>query len=121
MISLLFNSVSTSDQNTVSMQIEPKVIEVVSFEVYPGYSKEEAKEALTALNDIIKFYYGFIERITANNNEGKYIDIIYWKDMESAKAAAAELNKNEAASEIFKIIRPETIEMNHFTSFNQFE
>lgn len=120
MINLLFNSVETN-QNPNFTNNKPKVVEVVLFEINAGFTEKEAKKALSSLNDIIKLYYGFIERITAKNENGKYVDIIYWRDINSAKAAATDLVQNEKAVAVFSIIKSKSTQMYHFDTFNQFE
>ncbi|WP_062058411.1 hypothetical protein [Aquimarina longa] len=121
MINLLFNNTIRTNQNPSSISIKSKVVEIVLFDIHSGYSKAAAEKALSSLNDIIKLYYGFIERITASNGEGKYIDIVYWTDMQSAKDAATDIMNSKKATEIFTIINRESIKMYHFNTFNQFE
>ncbi len=121
MVNLLFNCTTKPDLNLSPMRTKQSVIEVVLFETQHGFSKEEVKIALASLNDIMKLYYGFIERTTASNGEGKYIDIVYWTDMKSAKDAAADVLKNQKAAAVFNIIKPESIQMYHFDAFNRFE
>ncbi len=121
MINLLFNCTTTPNQNSKPMKTKTNVVEVVLFEAYQGYSKEEVETALASLNNIVKLYYGFVERTTASNGDGKYIDIVYWTDMKSAKDAATDLAKNPEAAAVFNVIKPESIQMYHFDAFNQFE
>ncbi len=121
MVNLLFNCTTKPDQNLSQMKTKPNVVEVVMFDAYPGYSKNEVQKALASLNDILKLYYGFIERTTASSENGKYIDIVYWTDMKSAKDAAKNVLKNEEAAAVFNIIKPESVQMYHFDTFNQFE
>ncbi|MBW1298062.1 hypothetical protein [Aquimarina litoralis] len=103
------------------MKNKPYTIEVVLFEVNPGYTQEQAQKALTSLNDIVKLYDGFIDRTTASNKDGKYIDLLYWTDIKAAKNAAEDIMKNPKATAIFEIIQPETMQMYHLDVFNQFE
>ncbi len=121
MVNLLFNCTTTPDQNSLQMKTTPNVVEVVLFEANPGYSKQEVEKALASLNDIIKLYYGFVERTTANNGDGKYIDIVYWTDMKSAKDASEDVMKNEKATAVFQVIKSESVQMYHFDAFNQYE
>ncbi len=121
MVNLFFYSNTTPNQNLSHMKTRTAVVEVVLFETNPSYSKSEARKALASLNDIVKMYYGFLERTTASTKEGKYIDIIYWTDMKSAKEAARELMKDEQALKAFEVVRQESIQMFHFDTFNQFE
>ncbi|WP_299253090.1 hypothetical protein [uncultured Aquimarina sp.] len=103
------------------MKNKPYIIEVVSFEANPKYSEEEIKTALISLNDIIKLYDGFIDRITASDENGNYMDLLYWTDMEAAKKAGDDIMKNAKAVAIFEVIKPETMKMYHLDVFNQFE
>ncbi len=121
MVNLLFNCTAKQNQNYSSMKTKPNVVEVVLFEAYAGYSKSEVEIALASLNDIVKLQYGFVERTTASNGDGKYIDIVYWTDMKSAKDASTEVMKNKDAQAAFNVIKPESIQMYHFDAFNQFE
>ncbi|WP_035084087.1 hypothetical protein [Aquimarina latercula] len=103
------------------MKDKPYSIEIVLFEVVPGYSVEQAEKAITSLNDIVKLYDGFIDRTTASNIDGKFIDLLYWTDIKSAKLAGEDIMKNPKALEIFEIIKPESMQMFHMDVFNQFE
>jgi len=121
MISMFLCCSSIFNQKEPRMKNKPYTIEIVRFKGNSKYSENQIQQALTALNDIIKLYPGFIDRITASNQEGIYVDLVYWTDMDSAKEAGDDILKNPKAAEIFKVIRPETIQMHHLTVFNQFE
>lgn len=97
------------------------VLEVVIFEANPKFTEVEVKSAINLLNDIVKSYDGFIKRITANNDQMKYIDLVYWTDMKSAKNAAKSIMENEKAATSFKVIKPDSVAMHHFQTFNQLE
>ncbi|MDY8136120.1 hypothetical protein [Aquimarina sp. 2201CG5-10] len=103
------------------MKNQKSVVEVVVFNSNPDYSKAEVRTALKSLNDVLKLYYGFIERTTASNAAGKFIDIVHWADMKSAKDAAADIIKNPLAAKAFTVIKPESVQMYHFDTFNYFE
>ena len=121
MMSILFNPIVSSQYSHEFPINSLPVIEVVLFETNPEYSIEQVKEALSLLNETIKLYKGFIERITASNNEGKYIDILYWKDMECAKQAAEDIIKHPMAIQAFKVIKPESVQILRYESFNSFQ
>ncbi len=120
MVNLLFNCTTKQDQELMSIKTEPGVVEIVLFEANPEYTQQDVQKALASLNDILKLYYGFVQRTTARSGEGKYIDIVYWTDMESAQKAAGDILKNEKASSIFSVIKSESVQMYHFETFNQF-
>jgi len=92
-----------------------------TFSQNTDYTKEQVENALIALNDIIKLYDGFIDRLTANSNTGNYVDILYWTDIVAAKKAGEDILNNPKAVEIFKVIQPSTMQMYHLDVFNQFE
>lgn len=121
MLSLFLCCTSIFSQNQHLMNNKPYTMEVVLFEINPEYSTEQAKEALTSLNDIVKLYDGFIDRTTARNKDGKFIDLLYWTDATAAKKASEDIMKNPKAVAIFEIIKPETMQMYHLNVFNQFE
>ncbi|MEB3346385.1 hypothetical protein U6A24_12990 [Aquimarina gracilis] len=103
------------------MKTNDTVVEVVLFEANPMYSKQEVQNAMASLNEIVKMYYGFLERTTASTDDGRYIDIVYWLDIKSAKEAAEELMKDQQALKAFEVIKQESLQMYHFDTFNQFE
>lgn len=121
MLSMFLCCATTFSQNKTLMKNKPFTIEVVVFEAIPDYTKEQVEKAMIALNDIIKLYDGFIDRITANSNTGNYIDILYWTDINAAKTAGEDILNNPKAVEIFKVIQPTTMQMYHLDVFNQFE
>ncbi len=121
MLSMFLCCATTFSQNNNLMKDKPYSIEIVLFEVMPDYTTEQAKKAITSLNDIVKLYDGFIDRTTASNIDGKFIDLLYWTDIKSAKLAGEDIMKNPKALEIFEIIKPESMQMFHVDVFNQFE
>ena len=121
MVNLLFNCTTKPDQKLSPRKSNAKVVEVVLFEANPTYAKHEVEDALASLNEIVKMYYGFVERTTASTTDGKYIDIVYWTDMKSAKEAAQEVMKDERALQVFEVVKQESMQMFHFDAFNQFE
>ena len=109
-------------QSQTKDEMEAKTIEVVTFELKDGISKEEASSRLKALNELIKDFDGFIKRSISCNEEGKWVDIVYWTSKELAMKAASEVSKNGRASKLFEIIDEKSIQMNHYQimdSFNQ--
>ncbi len=121
MLSMFLCCATTFSQNQNLMKNKPYAIEVVLFEANPNYSKEEVKTALISLNNIIKLYDGFIDRTTACNEQGNYIDLLYWTDIEAAKKAGEDIMKNPEVVAIFEVIKPESMQMYHLDVFNQFE
>lgn len=98
--------------------MEAKTIEVVTFDVKAGVSKKEASRKLAGLNELVKNYEGFIKRDLSCNEDGKWVDIVYWTSKELALKAASEVASNEKAAEIFAIIDENSVKMNHYEIIN---
>ena len=94
--------------------MEAKTIEVVTFDLKEGVSKAEASRKLQALNEFVKDYEGFIKRSISCNEDGKWVDIVYWESRELAVKAASEVSHSPKAMEIFQVIDENSIQMNHY-------
>ena len=108
-------------QSQTKNDMESTTIEVVTFRVKAGISKEEAGEKLSTLNEIVETYDGFIKRIFSVNEEGQWIDIVHWTSKELALKAAEDVAKNQKAGAVFEIIDESSISMNHYEIINSFK
>ncbi|NHF60708.1 hypothetical protein FK220_015235 [Flavobacteriaceae bacterium TP-CH-4] len=93
-------------------------IEVVRFKGNPAFSTVQVQEAMAKTNAYIKEFDGFIKRTISVNEEGEFLDIVYWESMQQAKNAAIELQQNPKIMEHFKVIDFSTVTMKHFNSFS---
>ncbi|NQZ76236.1 MAG: hypothetical protein HRT61_09010 [Ekhidna sp.] len=96
-------------------------LEVVTFQLKSGISKEEAVQKLSQLNEIVRAYPGFIERSFAVNEEGQWTDIVLWTSKSAALGAAKDVATNHKAAAVFEIIDEESIQMNHYEIINTFK
>ena len=94
------------------------VIEMVLFRTNEGIQPEEAKTELKKLNDFLTKQKGFISRNTAVADDGQYLDIVYWTDLNTAKAASDKAMQDPDTTKVFSIIEQKTMLFKHFEIFN---
>jgi hypothetical protein len=111
---------SPSDTKESKME-QVKVIEMVQWKSKAGISTEKAKQSITKLNEFVGKQPGFIARKTALAEDGKFLDIIYWTDISSAKAASELAMKTEDLIPIFSTIDEREMTFQHFEIFNSLE
>lgn len=102
------------------MEVKEPILEMVLFKVKKGIKPQEAEKALKKLNELLLIQEGFISRKTAVAKDGQFLDLVSWKDLESAEKASKEIMKNKEALEIFSIINDTTMTFNHFNIFNKY-
>ena len=90
-------------------------IEVVVFKAKAGVSDGQLQAAALAVTPILKKMPGFISREFAVSEDGKYIDVVHWKDLSSAKAAAENVMSIPVCGEFFGLIDQNEMQFMHFT------
>ncbi len=91
-----------------------RVVEMVLFELNEGVSVEEGKQAMKALDEFVSQMPGFISRKLSVNEEGQFLDLVFWTDLASAKKASEEVMKREDMVKHFSVINQETMTFKHF-------
>lgn len=89
-------------------------IEVVLFKTKPGYTQDQAQEALESLNRHVVKFDGFISRKLSVDEQGNWMDLVYWESKGLALKAAEEIMKVPEAAQVFEVIDDSTIQMYHF-------
>lgn len=111
-------SCKQSDTKKSNME-QAKIIEMVMWKSVEGISPEEAKKSITKLNNFVSEQSGFVARKTAMAEDGKFIDIVYWTDLKSAKDASEKAMKTEDLMPIFSTIDQKEMVFQHFEIFNE--
>lgn len=109
-----------SDKKKSNME-QATIIEMVLWKSAEGISPDEAKKSITKLNDFVSKQPGFIARKTAIAEDGKFLDIVYWTDLKSAKTASEKAMKTEELMPIFSTIDQKEMVFQHFEIFNGIE
>jgi hypothetical protein len=94
------------------------VIEMVLFKTKAGFNTEDAQREIATLNSFLANQPGFISRKTGMSDDGQYLDIVLWKDLNAAKTATDKAMQDPNTTKIFGIIEQETMLFRHFQIFN---
>ena len=97
------------------------VIEMVLFNVKEGIEIELAQKELSKVNDFLTEQDGFISRKLSLSDDGQFLDIVFWEDMNTAMAAANKIMQSPDAMKSFSIIDQKTMLFKHFAIFNDTE
>ncbi|MGB2832836.1 MAG: hypothetical protein WBC07_07760 [Methylotenera sp.] len=89
------------------------VIELVTFSVNKGVTGAQIKLAAKKVTPTLKKLNGFKSRSFVHDHNGKWVDIVYWKNMKSALSASALMMENETALLFFSLINPKDMTMMH--------
>lgn len=92
-----------------------EAIEVVIFKAKAAVSDEQLRTAALAVTPILKGMPGFISREFGISENGQYIDVVHWKDLPSAKAAAEKVMGIPKCGEFFGLIDENQMQFMHFT------
>lgn len=104
-------------QKEISMK-QVKCVEMVMFRPQEKVSNDELLKAMTATNKIVKNFDGFIHRSTSINDDGGFLDVVYWESKEEALEAAAKVQKIPEVMKNFALIDPNSIKMKHYEVFS---
>ena len=92
-----------------------EAIEVVIFRAKSGVTNNQMQTAALAVTPILKGMPGFISREFGTSEDGQYIDVVHWKNLPSAKAAAEKVMGIPKCGEFFGLIDQNQMQFMHFT------
>lgn len=92
-------------------------VEMVTFRPQQDVSTDELMKAMRATNEIVKTFSGFISRTTSINEDGEFLDLVYWESREKALSAAQKVQELPEVRKNFALIDPSSIHMQHFRVF----
>ena len=79
--------------------------EIISLQFKSEVSLEQQQQAMSSLNDIVKEFSGFKSRDYFYSQEnGRWIDLVVWSDINLAKQASADVMQNPAAGAVFSLM-----------------
>ncbi len=107
-------------KNYYKMEQKFGTIEVVFFATKDGLLESEVIKALTSLNHCVEGFEGFIGRKLSKNDDGQWMDMVYWTNKESAITAAEKIMQNPEALKAFEVIDESTMQMHHYDVQNEF-
>lgn len=89
------------------------VTEIVLFRLNPNDDEIRFLEDAQATFDLLTIYEGFIDRDLSVTEDGLWVDIVTWADMDTALSAAEQIMESPIGQAFGAHINPETIQMNH--------
>ncbi|MCU0464119.1 MAG: hypothetical protein MUF38_06080 [Anaerolineae bacterium] len=95
--------------------MQPTVIETVVFILNPGTDEATFLEAAKPTFDLIKRFPGYIRRDLTTDGEGRWVDIVYWADLDSALSASDQLMQSPVGQVFGRFINVEQMTMHHTT------
>jgi hypothetical protein len=95
------------------------VIEVVIYQTKPGVKDAEHLKNAASITPILANFNGFIARQFSKTTDGKWIDLVYWKDLSSAEKAAETIAHIPACQTFLADIDSQKMEFMHSTILNK--
>ncbi len=89
------------------------VIETVTFKLNEGVSRDEFIAAANDMNAWVEAQAGFMQRRLSCTEDGVWIEQIQWADIDTAKAAAAEISKAPGNAIFLSAIDGPTVQLIH--------
>ncbi len=96
---------------------EAKIVEMVLFNLNEGVSLEEGKKAMAALNEFVSQQAGFVSRKTSIAEDGQFLDLVFWTDLNAAQTASEKAKQEESLMPHFAVIKQESMVFKHFEAF----
>ncbi len=82
-----------------------KVLELVVFNLRAGTSREEFLGTVDAVSSWIAEQPGFVSRsLVEDRADGRWIDVVWWRSMAEAEAAAARASSSRSCAPMFGLI-----------------
>lgn len=95
------------------------VIELIIFKTKAGISDEALKEAAAKTTGVLQKMDGFLRReFSATDTGEQWADIVYWKDMNSAKQAAKAFLQEPDTQEFIAMIDQQKMTILHLNSIS---
>ena len=91
-----------------------RVLELVVFKLHDAASREQLLGAVDAVSEWLRQQPGFVSRELSYDSEGaRWTDVVWWRTMEDAKAAAELALSSEECAPMFALIDAESMQMIH--------
>ena len=91
-----------------------EAIELVVFSAKPGVKDTELKAVALSITPILEKMPGYLSREFGASGDGQYVDIVRWKDLSSAQAAAKQVMNIPECGKFFALIDESKMQFSHF-------
>jgi hypothetical protein len=89
------------------------VIEMVTYKLKAGVSVEQLQATHSEVNDFCLAQSGFLYRSVSQDEEQTWHDIVYWKNMDNARAAGEAFMACSTGQKLVALIDNESMQMRH--------
>ncbi len=84
------------------------IVELAPFKVAPGVTREALLDASAVLQeDFLMLQPGFIKRELLQSGENEWLDLVYWRDHESAQQAMRNAMTSSVCHRYFQVMEAE--------------
>lgn len=88
-------------------------LELVQFKLIEGKTDADLAATHEGISEFLKEQSGFIYRSISQREDGTYIDIVYWENLDSAKKASDALMQDARGQAMVALCDMESVSMQH--------
>lgn len=93
---------------------EERVLEVAIFKLNEGFARQQFLDTVGPVSSWVKTQPGFISRdLTFSAEDDRWVDVVWWRSLAAAHAAAEAAMSSEACAPMFGMIDIESMSMRH--------
>lgn len=117
-LTILLFGITSCSSPTEKMTRKGVVIEVTSFKINANVDMAAfQKRDATIEKDFTSKQPGFLKRLSAVNDAGEYVVVVYWKSMAEAEASMGKFMKDQSVADYAGMINGTTMKMNRYKMF----
>jgi len=113
LMSLLLVGCKDSHKKAENVIDKTVVTEIVIYNTQAGIQRKDHIKHAEAISPILEQLDGFISRQFSQTADGKWVDIVYWKNLASAEKAAEKVQHIPECTLFFSDMDPNSIEFMH--------
>mgnify|MGYP000585215321 FL=1 len=91
------------------------VVEIVNFKLASGFTSQDFLSSNEQMELFLKEQQGLLYRSLCEKEDGSYIDIVYWENMELAKQAQQAFFASSLCQTFAQCIEKESVQLEHVT------
>ncbi len=91
------------------------VVEIVNFKLSSGFTSQDFISSNEQMAIFLKEQKGLLYRSLCEKDDGSYVDIVYWENMELAKQAQDAFFESALCQAFAQCIEKESVQLEHVT------
>ena len=96
------------------------VVEIVNFKLNAGVTAADLESTYDGINSFLQSQPGFLYRSLSHNEADKsWIDIVYWENMDTAKAASEALMQDEEGKKMVAMCDMDSVSISHLPALTE--